>query len=279
MQQFEEPETPLAQFRQNSELAVQEPLTQTEQERVDVLFQHLNLVVLERVKNRASVLMGISGGFPVWVLLMFTASFFMHGFPIASFSLMSVLGILVAAIAANISRKKLVKKLVQYDDKRAIGAVIEALTYNDPLTVTTAMTTLTCLLPHLRASDRHLLNRKQRVILNDKLLERGMIMSLISPELALAILTALAQVGDVGSMPAVRKVACGGATGKDPAVRQAARECLPFLQAIAQQEEASQTLLRPSDPAVAPDALVRPATMALEQHEEQVLRGTESMEE
>ena len=168
--------------------------------------------------------------------------------------------------------KGLKEQLALCDDKRAVGALVEALAY-DPSTADAAVPALTRLLPRLYASDQHLLTTAQRAMLY-KYLTTWRADSPIRLQLARTAVNAFRDIGDAGALPVVEKLANGEGTGKDYAVRSAAFECLPYLKEVARQEETHRTLLRASAPGELPQALLRPASAALDNPADQMLRAT-----
>ncbi|HZP82120.1 MAG TPA: hypothetical protein VFB21_10805 [Chthonomonadaceae bacterium] len=160
---------------------------------------------------------------------------------------------------------------LHYNDVRLVGPLAEALKWPDPHIQSIAATALTRLLPRLRASDAGLLNASQRVGLCHAL--EG-----AKPDLILAILRAFEQVGDGSAAPFVERLARGkGAAAREKRIQEAAQECLPYLQLLAAQERASQTLLRPAGiPDVPPESLLRPAASTPETDPQQLLRPRSS---
>lgn len=71
-------------------------------------------------------------------------------------------------------------------------------------------------------------------------------------EITVSLLKALEQIGDTSLIPAVRKLSKldvwgeGNYTRKSERIRNAARECLPYLEARIEQTRSSETLLRPA---------------------------------
>lgn len=276
-QQFEEAQTPSVLLHLNNEATGKDLVTLPQEETVESLLEALRLEAPKRVKRRRRITVACSIGFVLYITLIFVDSLFFHVMSTTFYSYMSIVPLLLVAMAATERREKLAKQLAQYDDKRAVGPLVEALGYYDPLTVNAAITALTRLLPELRASDRHLLNDAQRTGLNNVLLGTSRLKaSAIKPELALAILKALGQVGDAAALPAVEKVANGGGIGKNSAVRLASAECLPFLQEVARHEAAQKMLLRASGPGASPEALLRPASSEPDDPTDQLLRATRS---
>jgi hypothetical protein len=70
------------------------------------------------------------------------------------------------------------------------------------------------------------------------------------------------------------KISCEVATERERQLKQAAQECLPFLEQRQQETAQAQTLLRASEPAVLPDTLLRAANAApATDNAEQLLRA------
>lgn len=168
--------------------------------------------------------------------------------------------------------KELKEQLALCDDKRAVGALVEALAY-DRSTADAAVPALTRLLPRLYASDHYLLTTAQRAMLY-KYLTTWRADGPIHFQLARTAVNAFRDMGDAGALPVVEKLANGGGAGKDYAVRSAAFECLPFLKEAARQEETHRTLLRASAPGELPQALLRPASGAPDNPTDQLLLAT-----
>jgi hypothetical protein len=128
------------------------------------------------------------------------------------------------------------------------------------------------LLPQFRADQAAMLTPEQR---------QALLVPLKSPygnvEFTLAVLKALEQVGDEKAIPVVEQLASDGApTANMKRVRQAARDCLPFLRQSAERQRLSETLLRASDTSTTatPDVLLRPAMPNADQTpSEQLLRA------
>lgn len=98
--------------------------------------------------------------------------------------------------------------------------------------------------------------------------------------LTLALLKALEQIGDESALSAVERLTNEpGATANMKRVREAARDCLPFLHEHIRQTQQAQTLLRASDSTAnaAPETLLRPASATgIETPREELLRPAES---
>lgn len=166
------------------------------------------------------------------------------------------------------------RQLAAYDNVRGIGPLAEALEWPEPAIQEVAAMALTRLLPQLQATDSGLLSAKQRACLC-----RYLKMSHVykHDKLMLAILKALEQIGDAQAVPYVKRLAASVAlTPIQRKVKRAAEECLPFLNARADQTKASQMLLRASgleDVGSGSTILLRPASSNEETEPLQLLRA------
>ncbi|MCS6777209.1 MAG: hypothetical protein RMJ43_08125 [Chloroherpetonaceae bacterium] len=192
------------------------------------------------------------------------------------FVFISLLGGMAAVTPRH---KEAATRMAQLQDTRAVGLLTETLETSDRDLRHVVQQALPGLLRRLQASDAHLLDAHQRKILN-RLLRRARQEK--NTELALAVLKAYEQVGDASALPEVERLA-SVPDPKDARFRQvveAARECLPYLKVRVEQERASQTLLRASNPAhtdrAASDALLRPAQEAGATLPEELLRATDA---
>lgn len=130
------------------------------------------------------------------------------------------------------------------------------------------------LLPQLSADQGRKLIPAQRQTLRDLLR-----FPYLDVDLTLAILKTLEQIGDGSDRQRVEALASESrVTPRMKRVRDAARECLPYLQNNAERSRQSQTLLRASDgeSRSAPDTLLRPAHSAETSAPEQLLRAAKS---
>ena len=139
---------------------------------------------------------------------------------------------------------------------------------------------LTSLLPQMKASDARLLTPAARRDLHISLTSAyfgGGLFQRWDP-FHIAILKALEQVGDAKAIPTVERLANMKArTPERKALKQAAIECLPMLQANSGEVETSRTLLRASHAADArPDTLLRPASGSGQTDSAELLRGADS---
>ena len=165
------------------------------------------------------------------------------------------------------------QRLAAYDNVQGIGPLAEALEWPDPAIRATASRSLVRLLPLLNASDTGVLTSAQRGCLH-RMLRMGNAQK--HEALIRAILKALEQVGDEAAVPYVKQLASGYAkTRAQQRVQDCAKECLPFLEAGANQRLGSQTLLRASSAtgAAQPDILLRPAAEATVSESTQLLRA------
>ena len=168
------------------------------------------------------------------------------------------------------------RQLASCDSVRAVGPLAEALEWPDEALQRVASTALIRLLPRLKASDANLLNPKQRAILYKTLRPMN---ANRKGRLLCAILAALEQVGDKSALPAVSRLESMLAiTAAQRSVRTAAKRCLPYLNANAENARSSQTLLRASSASeVSSDTLLRPSSNQ-ETPPEQLLRASSEEE-
>jgi hypothetical protein len=177
------------------------------------------------------------------------------------------------AILLPRTRSQAMEKLAALDDLRAIGPLLEALTFAVGVNRYLLTARLTDLLPRLRASDAPLLNQSQRRILYEAL-SLGDFQQ--ETDLLLAILKALEQIGDAHALPIVTRLASGSSGSKrEQQVRAAARACLPFLQAQIKRQRLSETLLRANPSPDAEHELLRAAAATEETAPQQLLRPHE----
>jgi hypothetical protein len=142
---------------------------------------------------------------------------------------------------------------------------------------------LTILLPQMKASDAHLLtsDAHQNIALwtfgKAGIVRRD----IFGPEIAVASLEALGQIGNASLIPAVEQLAKKKArTPGQEKVKQAALECLPILRARCAEMATARTLLRASHSEDArPDTLLRPASGSAQTNPAELLRGVDLPEE
>jgi len=213
------------------------------------------------------------------------------------FAMMLAFGwVLMSQFRVRLHRRKrsLTNALSQINDKKQIGPLIRTLRVQNTPVRNLAKQSLIELLPTLRASDSSLLEPGERKVLlrqltilpNDpgyrdvkELFSRSAFRREL--DFRLAILKALEQVGAEQELETVERLARSIPSPQNPIkipqeLRAAAQECLPYLQARANDQRASSQLLRASGfPALSGDDLLRPATSSLEAHPEQLLHAAE----
>lgn len=243
------------------------PQATVSQQEVDALLA----IIEQEAKRRKSKTRLATGALIVFSLYFFMAfvARFVFGIKGLFFNPGAFGGIFVAMTAFSQKQKDATKALAQFDDIRGVVAFTEALDFNDKEVTAIAEQKLIHLLPRLQASDSALLDAAHRAILNKKLL-------IGNANLVLAILKAYQQVGDSTALANVETLSRGTKKWDEASdVVQAARTCLPFLQAHIAQIEAQQTLLRASaESSTAPDILLRPAAPTQDTQSETLLRAT-----
>ena len=190
--------------------------------------------------------------------------------------LTQAVGVLCATLA-GIARQRTALKIVRKADRQALGPLIEMFHYRDERDF--AGRILPGLLTRLTASDAPLLLVRHREILNQFLSESAASLFFRNPDdmvkpMLKAILRAYEQVGDSAAIPIVERLANGGGGAKhNLEIRQAARECLPFLRQRGPNEIQRQYLLRASfSEDFAPQTLLRSAAFKPENSPEELLR-------
>ncbi len=175
----------------------------------------------------------------------------------SSFASMS--GVIGSGAYISAQRKKTTLTLTQFEDKRVIGPLAEALDFGDKDIRAVALQALQRLLPQLMACDAHLLDAEQRYSLN-RVLKHAR--SGADIELAIQILKAYEQVGDPKALEEVESLAKTRIRGKVSAeLIEAAKACLPALKERIRLVSAEQTLLRAASARDLPaDQLLRPVS-------------------
>jgi len=144
---------------------------------------------------------------------------------------------------------------------------------------------LAALLPQLKASDANLLTTGHRYFLNHVLkceVRRGSKRNFgqqVPVEFMLAILKSYEQVGDATAVPIVEMLANEKVRGfRQIRIQEAAKACLPLLQANNGAIGHAQTLLRAASKTdTAPDMLLRPASETAATYDpDLLLRATHS---
>lgn len=165
--------------------------------------------------------------------------------------------------------------LTSIQDVRAVGLLLDALTFRIQWSDRIQVTALMTLLPRLQPEDKDLLTNHQRRQLCE-MLKRSTRRNTwwFHDTLAVLILETLARIGDHRERFLVESLANGKArTAQAKRIQQAARACLPRLQEREAREDAPQTLLRSLEsPSALPETLLRPAPEAAEIDSQQLLR-------
>ena len=98
-------------------------------------------------------------------------------------------------------------------------------------------------------------------------------------ELVLVLLDAVARIGNVQVISAVRALSGGKyLAATDPDIREAAVQCLSHLEARLEQNKHNRVLLRPSVSHIEPETLLRPVVTALPEEPQVLLRSGEKPE-
>ena len=173
-------------------------------------------------------------------------------------------------VSLSLEQVEALRKLATRADKKGVGQFVEALEWPDEMCRRLANNALLKVLPELNASDTGLLNASQRAILHKLLDQRNI--DLHEP-LILAILRAFEQVGDKEALPFVQSLSEIQSNPRTDRVKRAAQDCLPLLQAVAEQNSYSRTLLRASSAMDAStETLLRPSTERVDTRGDQLLR-------
>lgn len=156
---------------------------------------------------------------------------------------------LVAVLRLRLPRD-VARQVVKQNDARLIGALVDiwdntaAPAYSRSIR-DAARHALTRLLPTLSAANAGALKEHHRVLLRHVLThcyhQRGG--KQYDPDFQLAIIQAFERSGDWRSAASVRYLTFAD----DPAVREAARRCVPYLQGLAEARAPGESLLRASD--------------------------------
>jgi hypothetical protein len=163
-------------------------------------------------------------------------------------------------------KKSALNQLADLQDVRFAGYLINLLAFPEATVRAIASRGLVELLPRMKASDGALLSAQHRETLRLMLKGRDY-------PLMLAILRAYPQIGDESDLEAVGMLLANDSHG-ELAIRWAAQNCLPFLQAKAEQRQNRDSLLRASDQPNAPAELLRPAAATETNETQQLLRPT-----
>jgi hypothetical protein len=186
-----------------------------------------------------------------------------------------LMGWIVAFLANYSILRRMGRRLAKLEDPRASGALLDVFKTTGSFQGPDVKEALIRLLTRMKASDAEGLSREQRQFLyiiltqDQKWYAAGYDWG---EDLKVAALKALEQVGDEEALPIVAQVALH-APGLP--IRQAALECLPFLQMRVEEQRSRQSLLRSSAASVFPnETLLRPAAGGSETNAEELLRPT-----
>jgi len=173
--------------------------------------------------------------------------------------------------AGKVRVQKLIHELSE--DVRAAGPLAQ-ICLSAPFTsmFDIAATPLLRLLPRLKASDARYVSDDQMQALLGLLAPRNqyMISMRSMPELPLAILKTLEQIGDSRAIEPVKRLTTGRGNRR---YHKAAQECLQYLEQHGEERNRNRSLLLPSSLETGPKMLLRAATRQAEAQPEQLLRA------
>jgi hypothetical protein len=250
-----------------SEVAETNVVQQEQADAVAKLLAALERDTKKRQKwsNRISIISGSL--FLILLIISFCQQYFNNKNWFGLVQLGNLFNFCGCAIAKFFLNRKVALELTKVDDLRCVGALVDV--WNSPGRIDypvhiceQARTALTRLLPRLEAGDAPLLKETQRAVLRSILTSTANANSVKDADVdfTLAILKAFENVGDWKSAPYVKRLT-GSVTPKR--IRDAASECLPYLQALAEKHKPGETLLRASSANeaanVSPETLLRPA--------------------
>jgi hypothetical protein len=167
----------------------------------------------------------------------------------------------------------LANALALFDNVCAIGPLTEALHYKQQHTMfpvrtrQQAIEALTALLPQLESDQADLLDAEHRAYLYPELGPR------LYSDFVVEIIEVLTRICDTQAIPHVRRIA----QRADNPIQRRAQRCLMALEAVAEQERQSQTLLRATATAseTPQTVLLRAAQAGATTAPQQLLRATE----
>ena len=199
----------------------------------------------------------------LWLILWLSICAVAFSFPQKSFGhiLLRIVGQLVASFSglfilkdAASARQNAISALRRLDDPRQIGLFAACMNDKNGDVRKIARDTLKKLMPKAQASDAQYINKDEMQALADALRKQKQ-----DAGLMLALLKGLEQIGDERALANV--AALTEDSSVSPSIKQAARDCLPYLQIRAEQAKQAQTLLRASyGNEIAPETLLRPAS-------------------
>jgi hypothetical protein len=217
-------------------------------ETVETLSTRLRRIARIRRRNVAVTASAAVAGTGLALLSMTSFPAAHHILPAVTVGLFTCLASMVFfALSGTYTQRNLTNALIHSDDLRIVPPLIQAAATLE-ISGTAAIMLLTRLLPRLRASDSHLLNESDRTLLHSAIAKHAR-----NSEFVLAAIRALQQIGSASSIPTVQRIAMRtDHRAASPAIREAAQECLEFLQQRAARSDANQTLLRSSSAAATP---------------------------
>lgn len=231
-----------------------EPCDATARETLDSLFAYS---VQEYRQARSRFRMALLGT----LMLFFLISLLLHLFEYGGLP-MVILCVTLPALLRRLEMRRQSERrmhnvltvLQKYEPGRSVGALIEAMRTGNETTYRLASDSLIAELARLQASDGLLLTARQRVWLCRAL--HGS-----HSELILAIVRAFERIGDAKAIPHVKRLTnCPVWLAEYDRIQEAARHCLPILQARAAEAQTARTYLRAATPPAAPEkVLLRPA--------------------
>jgi hypothetical protein len=200
--------------------------------------------------------------------------------------------VFMSLVGQKLSRNRAtVKTLSDAQDVRYIGALVDALTLEDPPCQHIALNGLIEMLPRLKPEHSDLLDSVHRATLTrilsvpvertrDKYLHE-MFKPNTNPKrtaIRVTILKAYARLGDASALPIVRHLAERPATTESEIqVQRAALDTLPQLEDRVERQTLEMTLLRPAEGDS--DTLLRPAQSTQESDPDLLLRPTSNKDE
>lgn len=179
-----------------------------------------------------------------------------------------------AADVASSSRTQLATTLARARDPRAVNALASACMLGDSETRRICKQGLVSLLPSMRADEAEFVTADGMRHLIDLLRSRD-------PALVVAILRCFEQIGDARALPAVSRLADSRLDSFEARlyphpgfeeILEAAKHCLPFLEAAAERDRQRDLLLRPASSAPEDANLLRPAGFSANESPEHLLR-------
>jgi len=189
---------------------------------------------------------------------------------------LALLCILIGGLTVPQSHHHALDALLPIADARAIGPLLDLLPAAYAGKRKAILSLLIHLLPQLQDRDTALLQPSHRSQLRSALLEGDFQQE---NEYLLAILKAIAQIGNSDDLAVVSRIAIGQSDSwQERQVREAARACLPRLRAHVEQLKHRDMLLRPAF-AVAPEELLHPAIAESDPNPTQLLRPNQTNRE